>query len=244
MDSRSRASAAGGFGALLIAGVFVGSCAFAEAALVDTATQAVSAVSAVPAPSYESAARGTTFETQNGTLRVELPNGWIVDDASTALENYDQQMQWSNILTLQAPNGTTLRYYDGFGDATDSGWGDYEVVQTQETPTGQWAIAYWRETILGVTADVVLGTIDESGQPLEHFMFDGTGRTHVMGMVPGNEVDQQFETEAEAEAFLASPAVQEAFAIVASVRLHPVPQYAMPDGLSTAAADSDPPERS
>lgn len=219
---------------MLIAGVFVGSCALAEAALVDTASQAVSAV---PAPSSESAAPGTTFETQNGTLRVELPNGWIVDDASTALENYDQRMQWSNILTLQAPNGTTLQYYDGFGDATDSAWGDYEIVQAKETPTGQWAIAYWRETILGVTTDVVLGTIDVSGQPLEHFMFDGTGRTHVMGMAPVNEADQQFETQAEAEAFLASPPIQEAFAVIASVQLHPVPQYAMPEGAPAAAAD-------
>lgn len=233
---QSAASAVAGIGALLVAGVFIAACALA-----DRASIAAGAAPLLPNEMSQHATRSdtvpsTAFITQNGTMRLRLPDGWTVADSSTQGQNYAGQPQWSNVLLLTSPYAPALRYYDGHGEATATRWLDFEVVDVRETPSGHLAIAYWRETANGVIADVVLGWLGPSGQPMEHTMLSGIGRTHAMGMRFALESGPpRFQSADAARAFLAAPPAQEALALIATVELLPVPQGAMPDGAAAAA---------
>ncbi|GEK81336.1 hypothetical protein [Agrococcus baldri] len=170
-----------------------------------------------------------TFETQNGTMRVVLPADWSVADTSTSLMNHDGEDQWNNFLVLTAPDGTVLRYYDGYGDDVGAAWEEFEVVEQRATASGQLAIAYWGAVGDRVTADVILGGLADSGEPLDQVWHERVGRNHMMGLSTADGGGLYwFDSVAEAEAFLASDAAQQALDVLETVELLPVDQYAMP----------------
>lgn len=224
------ASALAGIGALLVAGAFFIGCALADRALVAPAAPAHADEAARDAPPDSDDISSTALLTQNGTMRLSVPTGWSVADSSGEAQNYAGQQQWSNVLLLTAPDGTALRYYDGYGDAATARWLDFEVVEARETPSDHLAIAYWRQSTTGVSADVVLGWLGPGGQPMEHTMHDGIGRTHAMGIGSALETGSpRFTSVEEARSFLAGPGAQAALDVIATVELLPVPQYAMPE---------------
>lgn len=231
---QSRASAVAGGAALLVATGYLASCVFVDRLMRDEEAPAMHQELTVSEPEAPDVMR---VGTRNGTMSVELPNGWSIDDRSTFFENYDEHQQWSNLLLLTAPTGVTIGYYDGSGDATDGRWEHFEVVESIETPSGHLAIAFWRQTDSGVTADVILGSLGIGGQPLDHVMHSGIGRTHAMGVGLGSGAAPRFPSVESARAFLDSAVAQEALSIIATVDLLPVPQYAIPAGSSGPAAN-------
>lgn len=182
------------------------------------------------APEPASHETAWSFETQNGTMRMTVPADWTLTDLSASAINHDSQQQWNNLLRLTSPGGVQLQYYDGYGSDVGPWFDDFEVVETQETASGQLAIAYWGQAGETISADVILGGLTDDGRPADFVRLPDIIRNHTMGIAAGADWGgiQQFGTRAAAEEFLASDAAQQALDVIASVELIPVPQYEMP----------------
>ncbi|GEK81335.1 hypothetical protein [Agrococcus baldri] len=217
--NHSTARAAAGAGALIVAGVFVGSTVLADAA----------AEPAPPAASDEA----QQFTTQNGTMRIALPAGWSVDDESRAEPGDDGQLRWQNLVTFTAPDGTALFYYDGTGSDTGIPLHDWGVTERAEGRQGLEAVGWWQQTDHGISADVMLtdpAAGDPDAPPAGVVTHEGIERNHVLRMSAdaGGTPIPQFASTAEAEQWLAGRAPQQALAVISSAELLPVPGDALP----------------
>ena len=237
--SHTAARATAGLGTLLVAAVLSSGCTLAGAPTAPT-------VPAAPAaePSAPSEPDASVFTTQNGTMRLLLPAGWEVEDASGAMLNHDGLEQWSNSLTFVSPSGVALFYYDGHGGDVGAVLEDWAVVEDLPLQDGLGVVGWWQQTELGIAADVMLTARPHDGwtsAPTGMFQHEGIPRIHAMRMAGGADdgATPRFETVEQAEAWLAGPEAQEAIAVMSTVELLPVPQYAMPE---TSTADPQPTE--
>lgn len=88
---------------------------------------------------------GQVFETQNGTMRLPLPDGWTVDDQSRLGTDLSGRPQWENSIGFRSPGGTELQYYDGFGALAGFHRTEFGVVEQRTTDIGHGiaAMSWW-----------------------------------------------------------------------------------------------------
>ncbi|SDR99534.1 hypothetical protein [Agrococcus carbonis] len=174
-------------------------------------------------------AAGETFETQNGTMRVTLPAGWSARDRSGEVTNHDGRTQWDNHVRFTGPDGTQVRYYDGY--ASDVGaldaWGEVERIEMAD---GLAAVAWWEQREGGVVARVALTSQTEGSPPFPWAQLDGVNRNHSAMLLTSDEPggERLFGSVAAAERFLESAPARAALEVIAAIELVPVDQYAMP----------------
>lgn len=179
-------------------------------------------ISTVPTPISAS----SSVETQNGTMRMQLPNGWSVADDSFSGPTPDGREEWSNILILTDPAGEiSLRYQDGHLDdvrGTPESAGIFERRPMSKGFSTTWWIrdtSGWFMPGAGLTGYGYGGS-----QMLD---VPNGRRLHSLA-AQGATFDEGFATQAEVEAFLGSDDVEEILAIIATVELVAVDRYAMP----------------
>lgn len=215
----SMARTAAGAGALIVAGVIFGSAAMAGIA--DRERDPIADDQA------------QQFTTQNGTMRLELPSGWSVTDDGSAQPNHESELRWQNVLTLTAPDGKGLFYYDGSGSDTGMPVLDWGYVDAVGGPGGLAAVSWWQQNDRGYAADVMLTEPARNlpgDPPAGVVAHEGIERNHVMRLSAdtGGAPLPQFGSAEEAQAWLSGPAAQQALAVISSVELLPVPGDAMP----------------
>lgn len=159
-----------------------------------------------PSPSAATSESAWTFETHDGSLRVDLPAGWTADETVRGAPDPVAFPLGSDFVTFVSPSGTRLEFSDRSGDDAAIVYTESEEVERRATPSGQLAIAGWGWSADGVTAWVELGADD--GPVLQQ----STGRNLSLWLadVPG------FSTADEARAFLSGPAAQEALDVIST----------------------------
>lgn len=193
-------------------------------------TPAPSSTPTEPAPS---ATAGQMFETQNGTMRLPLPDGWTVDDQSRLGTDLSGRPQWENSVGFRSPSGTELQYYDGFGALAGFHRTEFGVVEQRPTGIGQGigATSWWvREgryfLYAGLTQPSSIGA-----EPVTELSMPGVDRNHRFTMLLLGESAPAVESEAEAEEVLGGPDVLEALEVMAGLELTGVDGSAMPPGV-------------
>ncbi|MCH1881887.1 hypothetical protein [Agrococcus sp. ARC_14] len=168
------------------------------------------------------------FETQNGTMRIDVPAEWTVTDSSAEVVNHDGRVQWDNGLRLESPEGLALHYYDGYG--SDVGVvSEWSIVDRIEVAEGIEVIAWWDQWDAEVGAVLALASTTEDGRPYPHAQLDGVNRNHQAWLIDSElGPHMRFDSTAEAEAFLRGDRAQEAMQVLSTIELLPVDQYAMP----------------
>ncbi len=191
-----------------------------------------SAPSATPTPSE---AAGELFETQNGTMRLRLPEGWTVHDVSrVSTDHRNGQVWWENMIGFTSPGGTELGYYDGYGGNVGFIRTDFAIVEEIPTDIASdvAAMSWWVHD-----ADryfVYAGMATHSGEgtePIPEFVMPGVERNHHFTVMLLGGSDPSVASRAEAEALLSSADVLEALELIATVELTGVDPSAMPPGV-------------
>ncbi|WP_413318019.1 hypothetical protein AA0Z99_12940 [Agrococcus sp. 1P02AA] len=189
-----------------------------------------------PAPSSEAAAppagadaSATAFETQTGTMTVQLPAGTGVEDASA--ENPAEGARWFNDVRFTLDSGVQLVYRDGMTVQQSAASGEFEIVEQRTIDGDVTAIAMWIAESGGYVPYVFTGMLGDDGAPMLLFQGDDEDRSRGFLMLHDGEQPSPvvLESADEARAYLgASPAVEEALAVMETVELHEVPADAVP----------------
>lgn len=197
-----------------------------------TPTPTVTATPPEPAPSETT---GQVFETQNGTMRLRLPEGWTVNDLSRiSTDHRNGQVWWENSIAFTSPGGTEVGYYDGYGG--NVGWIQTDFAIVQEIPTDiasdVAAMSWWVHA--SDRYFVYAGMATHSGQgtePIPEFVMPGVERNHHFTVRLGEESSPYVASQAEAEALLRSAEVVQALELIATVELTGVDPSSMPPGV-------------
>lgn len=191
----------------------------------------------VPSPTATTApteASGRVFETQNGTMRIPVPEGWTVHDGSRLGTDLSGRPSWENAIDFRAPSGTSLGYYDGFGAREGFINTDFGIVEQRPAEVGHGIVAmsWWVHAseryfvAAGLTQPSSIGA-----EPVTELTVPGAERNHrFLVLLLGD--DQPFvATQAEAEQLLGSAGVVEALEMMAQIQLIPREASAMPPGV-------------
>lgn len=185
------------------------------------------------ATSTPSETAGTAFETQNGTMRLQVPEGWTVDDQSHLTTDHIGRPVWDNSVGFRSPSGTEVGYYDGFGSNVGFFHTDYAIVEQRPTADDRLtAMSWWIRDAdryfvhAGVTAES-----SEGLEPIPELFLPGLERNHRLTMLLLGDDQPTVASEAEAEALLRGADVLEALDVMATLELTGVPYDAMPPGV-------------
>ncbi len=128
---------------------------------------------AAPSASPSTAADARRFEAQDGAVRIELPEGWSVDDRSVmgeASEMYNRGPGWLNELVVLDENGDQMLWYrEHYGnDVVDCGelWEGFEQIEIAPFSPAQVAARAAQGNPIGPT--YVVAEVAEASR------FDGT----------------------------------------------------------------------
>lgn len=194
--------------------------------------------SATPSPTASempSEPAGQPFETQNGTMRLQLPEGWTVSDQSRlSTDQRSGQLWWENMIGFTSPGDTKLDYYDGFGGNAGFIRTDFAIVEELPTEIASdvAAMSWWVND--SDRYFVYAGMATHSGEgtePIPEFVMPGVERNHHFTVLLGDESDPSVATQAEAEELLGSTDVVEALELIASVELAGVDPSSLPPGV-------------
>ncbi len=192
--------------------------------------------SAAPSPTgtpRPTEATGQTFETQNGTMRVQLPAGWTVDDGSRLTEDFEGDPWWENSVGFTSPSGTELAYYDGFGDSAGFFRTDFGVVEERALDLdGVAAMSWWvHDSGRWFVHAAVARPPREGLEPIPLFGLPDIDRTHTFTMLLLDDDQAAVGSRAEAEQLLGSAAVVEALDVMATLELTGVDPSTLPPGV-------------
>lgn len=198
-----------------------------------TSAPTATATAAPPQPA-PGETTGQLFETQNGTMRLRLPEGWTVSDLSrVSTDHRNGQVWWENSIAFTSPGGTEVDYYDGYGG--NVGWIQTDFAIVHEIPTDiasdVAAMSWWVHA--SDRYFVYAGMATHSGQgtePIPEFVMPGVERNHHFTVRLGEESSPYVASQAEAEALLRSAEVVQALELIATVELTGVDPSSMPPG--------------
>lgn len=195
-----------------------------------SATPTSTPPAATPAPTQ---AAGQTFETQNGTMRLQLPPGWTIRDESRLSTDFEGDPWWENSVAFVSPAGTELGYYDGFGDSAGFFHTDFRIVEERPMRVqGAAAMSWWvHDSDRWFVHAAVAQTPREEMEPVPLFGFPGVDRTHTFTMLLLGDDQPWVGSQAEAEQLLTSPAVLEALDVMATLELTGVDPSTLPPGV-------------
>lgn len=177
---------------------------------------------------------GRVFETQNGTMRVPLPEGWTVRDGSRLGTDLSGRPMWENIVAFTSPSGIELGYSDGFGADVGYFHTDYGVVE--ERPTGiaadVSAMSWWVQDSGRCFVNAAVATRSPDGtEPIPQIALPDVERNHVFSMVLLGSDQPSVGSREEAERLLGGAEVLEALDVLATLELSGVDASAMPPGI-------------
>ncbi|MGM1030667.1 MAG: hypothetical protein ACQEWM_12485 [Actinomycetota bacterium] len=176
-----------------------------------SATPSASAPSSAPAATAVAGAPGTAtpqasvelvdLETQNGSMRMRIPAGWVVDDSSR-VRTISERQGWSNEISIAVPDGGVLTYVDGlWGDA---GAAPLEIQVVEQIPIGHGlAAAAWWEHFGEGSHSVGVGIIETASEPYRAFHLDDHPRLYSLNYYD-EAFHDGFDSQAAAEDYLAS----------------------------------------
>ncbi|WP_072314538.1 hypothetical protein [Agrococcus sp. Marseille-P2731] len=174
-------------------------------------------------------ASATSFETQTGTMTVQLPAGAGVEDASA--ENPAEGASWFNDVRFTLESGVQLVYRDGMTVQQSAASGEFEIVEERTIDGDVTAIAMWIAESGGYVPYVFIGMLGDDGAPMLLFQTSDEDRARGFLMLHDGEQPSPvvLESADEARAYLEdAPAVQEALSVMETIELHDVPADTMP----------------
>ncbi|WP_405219104.1 hypothetical protein [Agrococcus sp. Ld7] len=199
-----------------------------------TMTPSPAPSTAPPGTPASSEPSGNVFQTQNGTMRLPVPAGWIVDDQSRLSADHSGQPWWENAIDFTSPDGTLLTYYDGFGSNVGLTRTDFGVVEERpmDVADGVAARSWWAHDSGRYFVHAAVATAASAGtEPVPEFVLPGVERNHTFTMLLLGD-DQPFVgSQAEAEQLLGSAAVVAALDVMAELELTAVDPTTMPPGV-------------
>lgn len=156
------------------------------------------------------------FETQNGSMRIQVPASWEVSDTSEVVADWEGQWRWNNEVTFTTGDGTTLWYWDGAADNVGAAPLERHVVEQVAMGSGLAATAWWDRTeeAYHATVAVVAGEAPYT----DSFMLDSSPRLHFLTYGPSQE-ERRFTSREAAEAYLQSDAVALALDVMATLEI-------------------------
>lgn len=174
------------------------------------------------------------FETQNGTMRIPVPEGWTVHDGSRLGTDLSGRPSWENSIDFRSPSGTSVGYYDGFGAFEGFFHTDFGVVEQRPTQLGHGIVAmsWWVHdsgryfVFAGLAAPSSIGA-----EPVTELSIPDAERNHRFLMLLLDDDQPSVAGRAEAEQLLGSDEVVEALEMMAEVELIPLDASAMPPGV-------------
>lgn len=207
-----------------------------------------SATSAAPSPTASATPSATAtatptateaeerlFETQNGTMRLRLPEGWTVSDQSRlSTDGRSGQVWWENMIGFTSPGGLELDYYDGFGGNAGFIRTDFAIVEElpSEIASDVAAMSWWVHDFDRYFVYAGMATHSGEGtEPIPEFVLPGVERNHHFTVVLSDESDPAVATQAEAEELLGGADIAEALELIAAVQLTGVDPSALPPGV-------------
>jgi hypothetical protein len=189
---------------------------------------------ASPTPTSSETA-GQLFETQNGTMRLRLPEGWTANDLSrVSTDHRNGQVWWENMIAFTSPSGTELDYYDGYGGNVGFIRTDFTIVEELPTEIASdvAAMSWWVHDYDQYFVYAGMATHSGEGtEPIPEFVMPGVERNHHFTVVLHEESDPSVASQAEAEALLSSAEIVEALELIATVELTGVDPSSMPPGV-------------
>lgn len=191
------------------------------------------APTATPAPT-PGETTGEVFETQNGTMRIPVPEGWTVHDASRLGTDLSGRPSWENSIDFRSPSGTSAGYYDGFGAREGFIHTDFGIVEQRPTQAGHGIVAmsWWVHDsdryfiAAGLTQPSSIGA-----EPVTELSVPGAERNHRFLVLLLGDSQPSVASQAEAEQLLRSPEVIEALEMMAQIEFIPRDADAMPPGV-------------
>ncbi|MGM1030666.1 MAG: hypothetical protein ACQEWM_12480 [Actinomycetota bacterium] len=180
------------------------------------------------APSAETGTPGTAsrpaaaielvgFETQNGSMRIQVPTSWEVHDASEAVAHWEGQWRWDNEVTFSVGDGSTLWYWDGAPDNVGPAPLEQHVVEQIAMDQGLAATAWW-DRYDDETYDATVAVVSGGPSYSNSFMLDTSPRLHFLTYGPAQE-QRRFTSREAAEAYLESDAVALALDVMATLKV-------------------------
>ncbi|MGY3127308.1 hypothetical protein ACVWW9_000807 [Agrococcus sp. UYP33] len=157
------------------------------------------------------------FETQNGTMRMQIPADWTVEDSSRVALGYDGLQRWDNIVAVAGPDGGHLWFDDGMPDDVGAAALEEHVVERIDIGSGLAATAWWEryESDIYVASVAV---IDGEAPLSDSFRVDGSTRLHFLKF-EHPDAEEQFSSRDAVEAYLGSDEVALALDIMATVEI-------------------------
>lgn len=178
---------------------------------------------------------GRPFETQNGTMRLLVPDGWTISDQSRrSTDHRNGQDWWENSVGFTSPDGLELDYYDGYGGNAGFIRTDFAIVEEIPTEIASdiAAMSWWVHDYDLYSVHAGMATHSGEGtEPIPEFVMPGVERNHTFTVVLSEEGDPSVATQAEAEALLRGADIAEALELIASVELTGVDPSALPPGV-------------
>ena len=173
------------------------------------------------------------FETQNGTMRLQLPEGWTVLDNSRLTMDFEGDPWWENTVGFTSPSGTEITYYDGFGDSAGFLSSDFGIVEERAMDIeGVSAMSWWvRAADRWFVHAAVARRSQEGLEPIPLFGLPDVERTHTCTMLLLGDDQAAVGSQAEAEQLLGSAPVLEALDVMATLELTGVDPSTMPAGV-------------
>ncbi|ROR65360.1 hypothetical protein [Agrococcus jenensis] len=198
--------------------------------------------SVTPAPTITPAPTSTpmptemassTFETQNGTMRLQLPEGWTVLDNSRLTMDFDGDPWWENTVGFTSPSGTDITYYDGFGDSAGYLNADFGIVEERAMDiAGTKAMSWWVHAADRWFVHAGVARPSQEGlEPIPSFGLPDVERTHTCTVLLLGDDQAAVGSRAEAEQLLSSAPVLEALDVMATLELTGVDPSTMPAGV-------------
>lgn len=177
---------------------------------------------------------GQVFETQNGTMRIPVPEGWTVHDGSRLGTDLSGRPSWENAIDFTSPSGTSVGYYDGFGAREGFIQTDFGVVEQRPTQAGHGIVAmsWWVHAsgqyfvAAGLTQPSSIGA-----EPVTELSVPGSERNHRFLVLLLDDDQPAVASQAEAEQLLGSPEVIEALEMMSRIEIIPRESSAMPPGV-------------
>lgn len=204
----------------------LGACAQPEASPAPAEPQPTPTASATPvATPAETGTPGTAtppegavelvdFETRNGTMRLQIPAAWTVDDSSTVALGYDGFQRWDNSVSFTDPDGGHIWYSDGGADDVGAAASEQHVVERIDIGGGLAATAWW-ERYGDDAYRAVVAVVGEAAPTSDSFMIDGSPRRHFL-VFEHPDAGEAFPGRDAAEAYLKSQAVTLALDVLAT----------------------------
>ncbi|MGY3127307.1 hypothetical protein ACVWW9_000806 [Agrococcus sp. UYP33] len=170
--------------------------------------------SAQPAAVEAAPAEMVDFETQNGTLQLQVPSNWTVEDTSTIAMQGSGRQGWNNEVVFSPPTGGSLQYSDGYWGDTGPATIETRIVERIAIDRGLFAAAWW-DRHEGGRYSVSVSIVGDVSEPFHMFHVGEGKRLHGMGFFHPDAQDG-FDSRDAAEAYIGGPEVALALDVMAS----------------------------